>query len=524
MQIISGQSSAMQPTGGDSSIYQFSKNYSLECPTNSLSSSSSSSLSTAPWGLNTNEFMSHTKDSLYPMVVPLESTRSGRLQRAAHSLPQHSSMATGQTTLAQKQQEQQQQISSYGYTGNNFGIGSVTQTQANYNGTDNSTLNGFRYLDTAILPYKYPSEHLSSTLRLEDNQKQPSNLTLGNESHTALSSGTYGNDCVNRASLMREIPGLGLPFNTEAVSSLTTNPQNGQNGQKSHQDGTHLSGECAQFESSIVARALDPISSLASGEQEASISASLSSSSVVNNAILSLTNSWQHESQANTNSSIYQTYHQLGFQADKPTQDFSGNINIDSSNNNGTTVNSDAKYEHPRNADIAVYEPGFDLQDLPQSFSVSSSSPSLHPSVLDMSARPLSSNSFLEVPKPIALEVPVEGSVDSIASIPNNQQPLVSDDASDQVSQAGKLEKSTKKELNSSSDTAHADPEDGHDMYNIAAVNGPSSSTLSSNKDSSNQNTHLTSACTSIGSNYYQGTQNHHHILPPISSLLNGGA
>ncbi|KAJ2076392.1 hypothetical protein GGI16_008385, partial [Coemansia sp. S142-1] len=91
--------SMLSSSGLGGNGYSFSRNYSLECPSNGHASSSSVA---ASWGLGSSNLVGSARDNLYPMVIPLESSSANRLQRGGYSLAQFSQSTSGQISHQQK--------------------------------------------------------------------------------------------------------------------------------------------------------------------------------------------------------------------------------------------------------------------------------------------------------------------------------------------------------------------------------------------------------------------------------------
>ncbi|KAJ2276740.1 hypothetical protein GGH14_003463 [Coemansia sp. RSA 370] len=84
--------SPVHSTGGiASALYGFGRNYSLECPSSNIGPSAAPS----SWGIGAGELLGSTRDSLYPMMLPLNNIASDSLQHAERQLSQQSETATG---------------------------------------------------------------------------------------------------------------------------------------------------------------------------------------------------------------------------------------------------------------------------------------------------------------------------------------------------------------------------------------------------------------------------------------------
>ncbi|KAJ2550595.1 hypothetical protein EV175_004009 [Coemansia sp. RSA 1933] len=244
-----GASSVPTP-GGSGSVYPFSKNYSLECPPTSFPMSSASSTSSANWGMGTNALSYSTKDSLYPMAI----------------------------------QHGQHVASANPYSGNHLRFAHGSQTQGYYGCKSDAN----ELADSSMQNYRYQGE-LGDVFQLGGGDSKYAGLTAMSSNQEASAGVIRAGASTNTepSSYLRDIPGIGLPFNTGTISPFHMGGTYGD-----HRNDSELSkslSESAQAECAGVAEAFDPLSTIETGEAGVDISASLSGSSVVNNALLSLT-------------------------------------------------------------------------------------------------------------------------------------------------------------------------------------------------------------------------------------------
>ncbi|KAJ2214295.1 hypothetical protein EV179_003074 [Coemansia sp. RSA 487] len=176
-----GTSSARVP-GSSGSIYPFSKNYSLECPTTTFPMASVSSSSSANWGMGPNALSYSTRDSLYPMAISLVNTSSAPVQNETQSAIQHG------------QQQSQRLASASSYSGGHvkFGYDSQAQRYYGYN-ADTSEL-----VDASMSGYRYHSEQLGDVFQLDGSDQKCTGLTAMSSQHAPSSSDIYAGTSTNR--------------------------------------------------------------------------------------------------------------------------------------------------------------------------------------------------------------------------------------------------------------------------------------------------------------------------------------
>ncbi|KAJ2899804.1 hypothetical protein IWW38_000834 [Coemansia aciculifera] len=293
-------------SGLNGSGYSFSRNYSLECPSNTLAPSSSLSAAAASWGLGSNNFVNSARDNLYPMVVPLDGSSTSRLSRSGFSLAQFSQSAGGQTsqqqsTFATNYQQQQQQPTPHHC---------ASQTACN---PDQLLSCGADSSDDLYYKYAYPASIEPLYQTKDDNN--PEQRHASSDSSERLIDTTKGREVDGTAavsslhtySYLHGISGRDGSFGAIATSSpppagLSPNEHLGKNslGLTMVQSGVDtLVADSAPLPSSDHGAAEDP-----------------SGSSIVNDAILNLTTTWQNESASDFDSSLYSPYQALGFRSE----------------------------------------------------------------------------------------------------------------------------------------------------------------------------------------------------------------
>ncbi|KAJ2049660.1 hypothetical protein GGI08_005688 [Coemansia sp. S2] len=298
--------SMLSSSGLGGNGYSFSRNYSLECPSNGHASSSSVA---ASWGLGSSNLVGSARDNLYPMVFPLENSSANRLQRGGYSLAQFSQSTSGQISHQQKtyatsyHQPVSHQYHSHQATS------SPTQL-LNYSADSSDQCYKYSYpASTAQLIHAPGGHHL-------DQRHAGNNLSEGlvDISGACEIDESTDVDGLHASSYANSMPSKAVLFDTAAAATssplLESTPPNEYRGRNSlglaiDQDSTDtLSVANTQFQSSINSAAGDPST------------ASISGSSIVNNAILNLTTTWQHESSSTFDPPLYSPYQALGFRSE----------------------------------------------------------------------------------------------------------------------------------------------------------------------------------------------------------------
>ncbi|KAJ2848001.1 hypothetical protein GGI22_005829, partial [Coemansia erecta] len=135
------------------------------------------------------------------------------------------------------------------------------------------------------------------------------------------------------SSYLQGIPSIDLSFNTGAIAQFNVGSYDDQ---RNDSGLSKVLSERSQAECIGIAEAF----TIGPGKSDVDISASLSGSSVVNNAILSLTNSWQQAPQLNSTASLYHVAcHPLGLDSVKTVLGGSTTPPItDDANGSSTTI------------------------------------------------------------------------------------------------------------------------------------------------------------------------------------------
>ncbi|KAJ1902787.1 hypothetical protein LPJ81_003412, partial [Coemansia sp. IMI 209127] len=369
-------------------------------------------------------------DGLYPMAI----------QNGQHALPVSSS-----------------------YSGSQLKFGHGSQTQGHYG--YRSGTNGV--VDVTMPNYRYQSEQLGDVFQLDGGDSKCTGLTTMPGHHAALSGGIYTDSNADRepSAYLQDIPSIGLSFNAGTIAQFNVGSYDDQ---RNNSGLSKVLSERTQAECIGIAEAF----TIGSGEPDVDMSASLSGSSVVNNAILSLTNSWQQASQLNPTASLYHVAcHPLGLDSDKTAPGASTSPLItDDANGSSTTIANAHQDEAIANYATASFED------------------------VDIGTG--------NIPRHLSSLAELENSPEGSS---NNGAPGVL---------AGENEAARGQDSRSPDDLIV------QSSKIVAAVPDPSMSSMS--RGYLNTSAPLPSACASdMGSNCHQTQQG--HVLPPISSLLNGG-
>ncbi|KAJ1939231.1 hypothetical protein GGF37_004480, partial [Kickxella alabastrina] len=293
--------SALQVAGINGSNYSFGRNYSLDCPASNLPSTSS----TSSWALGAGDFLNSSRDSLYPMMLPFGNTPSSRLQRADHSWGQHSRSDSNKTT-------QQQQPSDQSYN-----VATIDNYYASQNADNRYAL--YRPLTDSRSANSY-------NLETELSANQSSAVGLRDSAVDTSSAGRFSSP-----NMFAGIPSLDLSFRP---TTATINPASTTTSstalyadtfrEHQYQDKQHnlnslgLSDTTTAAAENVLSESTSSFQPLMvdnSGSMR-STDTSISGSSVVNAAIMSLT-SWQPHAHSNIGSPLYPSAFQpLGFHSE----------------------------------------------------------------------------------------------------------------------------------------------------------------------------------------------------------------
>ncbi|KAJ2874865.1 hypothetical protein GGH93_002056 [Coemansia aciculifera] len=467
--------SMLSSSGLGGNGYSFSRNYSLECPASGHGSSSSVA---ASWGLGSSNLVGSARDSLYPMVIPLENSSASRLQRGGYSLAQFSQSAGGQISQQQRNYATSyQQPVSHQYNSHQS-VSSPTQL-LNYS-ADSADSSDQRYkysypASTAPLISAPGSHHL-------DQHHAGNNLSEGLVDVSGACEVDESTDVggLHASSYLNEIPSKGVLFSTTAATSSPlpeSTPPNELRGRNSlgltiDQDSTDtLSVANTQFPSSIDSAAGGPST------------ASISGSSIVNNAILNLTTSWQHEGASTFDPPLYSPYQALGFHNDYAADSTRSTL---PDKDGGIIRNDDAAANSTQSAS-GYHVTGEEL--FLRSSELEGSDAQCVATGASDTTHSLSLHRFLGEPQRIAQEIPENNATFFLGACID--KPLV---------------RTIDNAVGASADSVHAS----------------TSPTSETSRESSHPRTPLSASCSDTAGSQCQDGPQQEHALPPISTLLKG--
>ncbi|KAJ2489360.1 hypothetical protein IWW37_004038 [Coemansia sp. RSA 2050] len=451
--------------------YQFSRNYSLECPSGSHTSSSAG----ASWGLGSSSLMGSGRDSLYPMVLPLENSSTSRLQRSGYSLAQFSSTASDQAFHQQKDYTAAcHQPMSRQYTSQQ--AASSPAQLLGHSADSSDQCYKYSYSNPTAPPVHHTDEHHAQDYSTE--------RLVGVTGACEVNDATDVDGLHASSLYVQDISDKSASFGSTAAASQLL----GGTPAVKHCGGSSLGPSIGEANVDNVSAANTQLQSPSDNTAEGSSAASISGSSVVNNAILNLTTSWQHEGTSNFGSPLYSPCQALGLhgkysaestQSTLPDQDCGTAANDDDTI--AAAAQSASGY-HATSNGLFLGDTG--LEDSGAQCLVPGSSDTTHS---------LSLHRFLGEPR-------------QAAQVTSESKAALFLSASNSSSSDKHLVRSIDGAAGASSNPAHAST-------------SPASET---SRESSHPRTPLPAPCSATTSIRCQGGPRQEHALPPISALLKG--
>ncbi|KAJ2417207.1 hypothetical protein H4218_003042 [Coemansia sp. IMI 209128] len=453
--------SMLSSSGLGGSGFAFSRNYSLECPSSNHASSSAS----ASWGLGPSGLMGSGRDTLYPMVLPLESSSASRLQRSCYSLAQLSNTTGDQASQQQKNyattypQPMSRQYASQQATGSPAQL-------LSYSADSSDQCYKYSYSTSTAPPFRHADQHrvggYSSEIPVDASGACKADDTTDIDGLCASSSHVQEVSDNKGALFGSAAAASPLPKSTPSIE---------------HMCGDSLGPPIDQDNIGNVSAASMQLQPSKYGATEDASAASISGSSIVNNAILNLTTAWQHEGASNFGSPLYSPCQALGLHSKYSAESTLPDNDCGTTANDGAAATATVVAAQSAGSYHAT-DDGFFLGStgLENSDTQCVASGHLH--------------RFLGEPRPAAPGTLESNEAFFLGASSSNKQ----------------MVRSVEGTIEGSSSTAHASI-------------SPASET---SRESSHPRTPLPAPCSDTTGIRCQGGPQQEHVLPPISALLNG--